>query len=204
MGALRRRAGKRSQVARLANAAPASSRPEAHGLASEKADTRYAASLKSYEAAVRLIQKQDYHKALEILEKVASEGPPEVADRARVYMRFCNQKLQVSGKVLKSAEDFYVAGISDLNSNKIDRAIEHLSKAQKLDPRRSEIHYALAAGYARRGDPDPAIAHLKASIHLDPQTRIQARHEEDFEPVASDPRFTELVSNAKRSAAARA
>lgn len=197
----RRRAGRQPQVARRAGA-----NLEAQLIEAAKADLRakYSASLKSYEAAVRLIQKQSYDKAAEILEKVTAEGPAEVADRARVYLRFCRRKLQPSRKTPKTAEEFYVAGISELNSNKIDQAIEYLARAQKLDPRRSEIHYALAAGYARRGDPDPAIAHLEASIHLDPQIRIQARHEEDFHAVAGDPRFAVLVGGAKRGAAARA
>lgn len=166
--------------------------------------TKYAASLKNYEAAVRLIQKQHYEKAVEILDQVTTEGPAEVADRARVYMRFCRQKLQPSARTLKTAEEFYVAGISELNSDKIDQAIEHLIRAQKLDPRRSEIHYALAAGYARRGNPEPAITHLEASIRLDPQIRVQARHEEDFQAVAGDPRFAALVIGVKRGAAGRA
>lgn len=184
---------------------PASLRVGLNGMQSSAqkvdVDARYAAALKSYETAVRQIQKQNYDKAVEILEKLAEEGPVEVADRARVYLRFCNQKLQPVSKIMKSAEDFYVAGVSDLNSRKVDRAIEYLSKAEKLDPRRSEIHYALAAGYARRGDADPAIEHLGKSIHLDPQTRIQARHEEDFQLVTHDPRFAELVGEEKRAAA---
>lgn len=197
----RRRVGTQPQSARRAGA-----NLEAKRIEAAKADLRakYAASLKSYEAAVRQIQKQSYDKAIEILDQVIAEGPVEMADRARVYLRFCRQKLQPARKTPKTAEEFYVAGISELNSNKIDQAIEYLARAQKLNPRRSEIHYALAAGYARRGDSDPAIAHLEASIHLDPQIRIQARREEDFQAVAGDPRFAVLVGSAKRGAAARA
>jgi tetratricopeptide (TPR) repeat protein len=164
-------------------------------------DARYTAAVKNYETAVRQMQRQNYEKASEILEKLVAEGPVEVADRARVYLRFCGLKLQPAGRPLRSAEEFYVAGVSDLNAGKLDRAIEHLNKAEKLDPGRSEIHYALASGYALRGDTDAALRHLEKCIHLDPQSRIQARHDEDFQPVSHDPRFTSLI-NAGRIAAA--
>lgn len=153
---------------------------------------------------MRLIQRQNYEKAAEIFEHLAQSGTPGVADRARVYLRFCGEKLRPRVRPLKSAEDYYVAGVSDLNSNRIDQGIEHLHRARKLDPRRGEIHYALAAGYSRRGDLGPAIAHLETSIQLDPQCRIQARHEEDFQALSRDPRFAALVSQARRTSAARA
>lgn len=164
-------------------------------------DARYAAAVKNYETAVRQMQKQNYDRAVEILEKLVAEGPVEVADRARVYLRHCIQKLQPSAKVLKSVEDLCVAGISDLNARRLDRAIEYLTKAEKLDSHRSEIQYALASAYALRGDHEAALDHLAKSIDLDPQSRIQARQDDDFQPVSHDPRFVSLV-NATRGAAA--
>lgn len=166
-------------------------------------DAQYAAAVKNYEAALRNMQKQNYDKAKEILEKLVTAGPSEIADRARVHLRLCEQKLHSGNKTLRTAEDYYVAGVSELNARKLERAVELLTKADKLEPRREETHYALAAAYALLGDADTALENLKASIALRPQNRFQARHDEDFRSLASDPRFTGMV-NVEQSMATHA
>jgi hypothetical protein len=60
-------------------------------------------------------------------------------------------------------------------------------------PNQEYIHYALAAAYGLQGDPDSAFNHLEAAIRLRPQNRAQARHDEDFQALDSDPRFTRLL-----------
>lgn len=166
-------------------------------------DTQYAMAVKNYEAAVRSMQKQNYDKAKEILEKLVTTGPSEIADRARVHLRLCEQKLHTAGKTLRTAEDYYVAGISELNARKLEQAVEYLTKADQLEPGREETHYALAAAYALLGNAEIALENLKASIALRPQNRFQARHDEDFQSLASDPRFTSLV-NLEQSMATQA
>ncbi|HLI30115.1 MAG TPA: tetratricopeptide repeat protein [Terriglobia bacterium] len=169
---------------------------------SEKRDSeaQFAAAVKSYEAAVRYIQKQNYDKAKEILERLVSNAPAEVADRARVHLRLCEQKLHPPTKPLKSAEDFYVAGVSEMNARRLERSLEYLAKAEKLEPKREEIQYALAAAYAIQGDAEAALEHLRKSIELRPQNRFQARQDEDFDLLAADSRFLSLV-NPERSMA---
>lgn len=158
----------------------------------KETETQYAAAVRNFEAAVKLLHKQNFEKAKEILEKL-STGPAEIADRARVYLRLCQQKLQPANKAPKSAEDFYVAGVAELNARRIERAIDYLAKSTKLDPNREETEYALAAAYALRGEADAALEHLGASIRLRPQNRIQARHDDDFRSLAEDSRFLALV-----------
>lgn len=157
-------------------------------------DAQYAAAVKNYETAIRYMQKQNYDKAKEILEKLITGGPAEIADRARVHLRLCEQKLQPTAGSFKTAEDYYVGGVSELNARRLERAIEYLTKAVKLEPNREETHYALAAAHSLHGNADAALEHLKASIDLRPQNRFQARQDEDFQSLASDPRFTNLVS----------
>jgi tetratricopeptide (TPR) repeat protein len=166
-------------------------------------DAQHAAAVKNYEAAIRYIQKQHYDKAKEILEKLIASGPAEIADRARVHLRLCEQKLQPAANNLKTAEDYYVAGVSELNARRLERAIEYLTKAAKAEPNREETHYALAAAHALHGNADAALEHLKTSIDLRPQNRFQARQDEDFQSLASDPRFANLVSP-KQGMSARA
>jgi tetratricopeptide (TPR) repeat protein len=80
-----------------------------------------------------------------------------------------------------------------LNSRRLDDAIEYLNKAQRSAPKLEHICYALAAAYSLRGDAESALQRLKEAITLRPENRIQARSDEDFQPLASDARFKELV-----------
>jgi hypothetical protein len=53
----------------------------------------------------------------------------------------------------------------------------------------------LAAAYSLRGDAEYALQNLKEAIALRPQNRIQARRDDDFQALATDARFRELVFN---------
>jgi tetratricopeptide (TPR) repeat protein len=80
-----------------------------------------------------------------------------------------------------------------LNSRRLDDALEYLNKARKSAPKLDHVCYALAAAYSLRGDAQSALQHLKEAIALRPQNRIQARGDEDFQALATDARFKELV-----------
>jgi hypothetical protein len=43
------------------------------------------------------------------------------------------------------------------------------------------------------GDAHTCLEHLTQSIHLNAKNRIQARADSDFQDMADDPRFTELL-----------
>ncbi|MGH9328265.1 MAG: TPR end-of-group domain-containing protein [Terriglobia bacterium] len=159
-----------------------------------ESESQYAAAVKNFEAAVKSLQKQNYEKAREILAKLSSAGPPDIADRARVYLRLCEHKLQRDSKGLKTGEEFYVAGVAELNARKAERAIEYLTRACKLLPGHEEVEYTLAAAYALQGSIAAALEHLKTAIDLRPQNRFQARQDEDFQSLSSDPRFLALLN----------
>lgn len=173
--------------------------------AQESADKRrteaqYQSAVKNFEAAARYFQKQSYDKAEEIFKKLA-EGPiPEIAERARVHLRLCQQKLRASAPAPKSAEDYYNLGVAELNLRNFEQALEYLNKADKMTPNQEHIRYALAAVHARQGNVDLALEHLKAAIALRPENRTQARLDEDFASVAADPRFKRLISPAANQA----
>lgn len=160
-----------------------------------RSDAPYLAAVKNFETAARYIQKQNYEKAQDILEKLVASPVSEVAARARVHLRLCEQRLKSLTSELKTAEEFYNLGVSELNARNLDLAIEHLGKADKLAPNREHIRYAWAAAHALQGNADAALEHLKAAITLRPENRFHARHDEDFQPVAVDPRFKRLVSS---------
>ena len=153
----------------------------------------FQAAVRNFELGARAFQKQNYQKAREIFEKLASSGVAGVAERARVHLRLCEQKLSRPSPPPRKAEDLYTLGVGALNSQRLDDAIEYLNKAQKSAPKLEHICYALAAAYSLRGDTESALQHLKEAITLRPENRIQAKRDEDFKGLASDARFRELV-----------
>jgi len=159
----------------------------------KRLDAQYQAAIRGFALAARAFQKQKYAKAKEILEKVANGPVREVAERARIHLRLCEQKLSRPAAVLKTADDYYTLGVGALNARDLTVAIEHLTKAHKLKPNQEHVRYALAAAQALQGNVDAALGHLKEAIALRPANRIQARYDEDFQGLASDPRFKQLV-----------
>jgi tetratricopeptide (TPR) repeat protein len=154
---------------------------------------RLTTAVKDFAAATRHFHRQNYEKAREILERLADSAPAVVADRARVHLRLCLQRLERRTPTPKTAADFHILGVSELNARQLDLAVEHLSRACKLEPKREEIRYALAAAHALQGNADAALEHLRVAIELRPQNRYQARHDPDFESLGSDARFRSLV-----------
>jgi tetratricopeptide (TPR) repeat protein len=156
-------------------------------------DPRTKAAVRMFGEAARHFHRQDFSRAKEVFEKLASGAPSEIAARARVRIRLCESKLSRSGPAPKTPADYYNLGVAELNARDLDRAIEHLNKADKAAPRREEIQYALAAARSLQGNADAALEHLKAAITCRPENRFLAQHDGDFEPLRSDPRFQSLL-----------
>ena len=121
----------------------------------------------------------------------------EIAERARVHVRLCEQKLSKPAPAPKTPAEYYNLGVAALNARNLDLAVQLLGKADKAAANRDEIHYALAAAHALAGDTEAAFEHLKAAITLRPENRFLARHDEDLEPLRDDPRFRSLMQSAR-------
>jgi len=156
-------------------------------------DPQYVSALRSFDIASRFFRKQEYGKAKEIFEKLAATAPPELAERAGLHLRLCQSRTRRPGPLPKTAADYYVVGVAELNSRNLDSAIGHLERADKLEPEREDIQYALAAAHALQGNVEQALAHLEATVALRPANSFQVRQDEDFASLADDPRFRTLV-----------
>ena len=53
--------------------------------------------------------------------------------------------------------------------------------------------YGLAVLASMTGDSHQCLEHLTEAIRQNPRNRIQARSDSDFQDMADDPRFTELL-----------
>jgi tetratricopeptide (TPR) repeat protein len=150
--------------------------------------------LKLYEEAVRYFQQQKLHKCKQALLKVQAGPSKELADRAVVHLRICEQRMQRPPTAnLRTAEDHYHHGVAMMNLGLWDEARDHLEKARKMAPKAEFVYYALAALDCLTGEADAALEKLKFAIELRPENRYHARNDEDFAFLQEDPRFTELL-----------
>jgi tetratricopeptide (TPR) repeat protein len=159
----------------------------------QRVDLPYQAAVRNFETAVRAFQKQNFRKAAEIFEKLVESEVRDVAERARVHLRLCQERTRRPATTPRSADEFYAQGVASLNRRNLELAVEQLGKADKLKPNQDYIRYALAAAQALLGNLDAAIEQLEAAVTLRPENRIHMRRDEDFRGLASDPRFQRLL-----------
>ena len=156
-------------------------------------DVRYQAAIKNFETGVRAFHKQNYGKAAEIFAKLVESEARDVAERAHIHLRLCRLRAGRPAPPPKSADEYYTLGVACLNARQFGLAVEHLNKADKLQPHQDHIHYALAVSHALGGNADAAFAHLETAFALRPENRIHARRDQDFQGIAADPRFQRLI-----------
>lgn len=157
-------------------------------------DPRVAQIMKVYEEAIRHFNHQNFRRAKEIFEKVLTGPSREMAERARVHLAICGQRLQRPAAVhLRGPDDHYHYAVSQINLARYDEARTHLEKACRLAPKADYVYYALASVAALSGETDDALKHLAQAIKLRPENRYHARNDADFKPLEDDARFQELV-----------
>ncbi len=149
--------------------------------------------LEQYKAAMKLFCQQKFERARPLLEKVAAGPEPRIADRARMHLQICAQRLDEVAPVLRGATDYYNAGVVEMNQSHFDTALEYLQKAAKLAPKDGYVAYALAVLHAQQHQTEPAVNYMEQAIRLEPRTRWLARTDRDLQGISDDPRFTELL-----------
>jgi len=150
--------------------------------------------LKLYEEAIGYFQQQKYLKAKQILERVVAGPSKELADRAGMHLRICEQRIAKSTEpALRTSEDLYHHGVAMMNLGRWDDARAALEKSLKHSPKADYVVYALAALDCLTGETESAMENLKLAISLRPENRYLARNDEDFAYLQDDPRFTELL-----------
>jgi predicted Zn-dependent protease len=118
----------------------------------------------------------------------------ELMDRASVHLNTCNQHLDRSTATqFKTTEEHFDFAVSLMNVGDYVTAREHLDKLHKHSPKSDYVVYGLAALDCLTGHVEDALRRLDESLKLNPQLRYQARNDSDFQNLAEDPRFTELL-----------
>lgn len=157
-------------------------------------DPRYAQALQSYEMGLRAMQEHKFDKAKPHFQKVLSGPAKELVDRATVHLNICNQHLERSASnQFKTPEEHFDYAVSLMNIGDYVTAREHIEKLLKQNPKADYVVYGLAALDCLTGHVEDSLRHLDEALHLNAQLRFQARNDSDFQNLAEDPRFTELL-----------
>jgi tetratricopeptide (TPR) repeat protein len=149
--------------------------------------------VQDYQNALQLIQDGKFEKARALLEKLLPEAPPEILERARVYLAVCARNSRPPQLSFNTAEERYDYAVSLLNSGAFEDARDQFEAILAASPRADFAHYGMALLSSMTGQAEEALEHLAHAIELNPAARIQARSDPDFVDMADDPRFTELL-----------
>jgi tetratricopeptide (TPR) repeat protein len=150
-------------------------------------------SFAQYQSAVQHMQEGKFDRARTLFEKLIQNGAPELIERSRTYLAVCERHAQKQGLSFNSPEEQYDYAISLLNTGNYEDARDQFEGLLKKNILRAYAHYGLAVLNSITGQAEECLDHLREAIELNPQNRIQARSDSDFNDMADDPRFTELL-----------
>lgn len=156
-------------------------------------DTQRKHALEAYGAAMKLMQEGKFDKARAAFEKLLPTAPMDLAERSRLYKSACERQMQQKGAKFASSEEQYDYAISLLNEGLYEDAREQLEGILKKNRDSDYAHYGLAVMHSMTGQTELSLEHLSEAIRLNPQNRIHARGDSDFQEIIDDPRFTEML-----------
>ena len=99
-------------------------------------------------------------------------------------------KARPRSRVTRSSYDY---AISLLNNGHYEDARQQFKAILNAKPTADYAFYGLAVLSSMTGDTHECLEHLTEAIKQNPRNRIQARCDSDFQDMADDPRFTDLL-----------
>lgn len=152
---------------------------------------------KLYEQGLKFLHRNSYEKArnkfTQLLEKFPTDI--EVTSRAKTFIQICDRHLDLKQNqpALNPEVIFNQAAIHH-NAKRYEEALETLSQAIKLTPKRKDhIYYSMAAAEVCIGNTTQGLAYLRKAITMNEENRFFANNDPDFEPIADNPEFEELI-----------
>jgi outer membrane protein assembly factor BamD (BamD/ComL family) len=156
-------------------------------------DPRHTQAVQNYESGLRALQEHKFEKAKGHLQKVLSGPNKSLVDRAQVHILTCDKHLEAPALQFKTTEEHYDYAVSLINSGDYVTAREQLEKLLRQNPKSEYVMYGLAALHCLTGHVEESLKTLEDAIQAKPALRFQARNDSDFQNLAEDPRFTELL-----------
>ena len=139
------------------------------------------------------MQEGKFEKARAAFEKLIASAPSELLERSKVYLIACERNAKQSNLIFATTGEQYDYAISLLNTGFYEEARDQFQGILKTNPDADYAYYGLAILESMTGLAEPCLEHLAKAIELSPRNRIQARSDSDFQDMADDPRFTELL-----------
>ena len=152
-----------------------------------------AQSLALYEQALALLQSGKYDQAKEAFTSMLADSPSDLAASIRMYINACLLQIGNGKTTFHSHEERYDYAISLLNDGHYEDAREHLRTILAENANADYAFYGLAVLASMTGETHTCLEHLTEAIRQNPRNRLQARSDSDFQDMADDPRFTELL-----------
>jgi len=150
-------------------------------------------ALALYESALKLMQAKKYDKAHKAFNEMLATAPHDLADRVRMYIATCVSQIDKGTTNFETHEERYDYAISLLNHGHYEDARQHFEEILLKKQSADYAFYGLALLASMTGNTQDCIKHLTEAIRLNAQYRFQARSDSDFDGVADDPSFTELL-----------
>lgn len=136
-----------------------------------------------FERGMAELQKHNYAGAKITFQGLLDNFPSEgfLTDRARVYLSLAERELSRRPSSSGSVEERLTAATAALNNNDEAEA-GRLAESAFRDDRSADLAvYLMAIVAARQGRTDDALAHIKTAIEINPESRVQARQDEEFD-----------------------
>lgn len=168
-------------------------KPKAQPKATVAKDPGFAQAVQHYQDGLRALQERKFDRAKSLFQKVIGGPNRELADRASVHLNACNQYLERSATNFKTPEEHYDYAVSLINVGDYVGAREHLDKLLKQASHSDYVYYGMAVLDCLTGHFEDSLRNLAEAIRLNVNNRFQARNDSDFNNLADDPRFTELL-----------
>ena len=146
-----------------------------------------------YEQALHLLQTGKYAQAHEAFKAMLAGSPPDLAASVRMYINACALQANKGKTSFASHEEHFDYAISLLNEGLYDDAREQFQMILSENPKADFAFYGLAVLASMTGDAYTCLENLTEAIRYNPKNRIQARSDSDFQDMADDPRFTDLL-----------
>jgi tetratricopeptide (TPR) repeat protein len=110
-----------------------------------------------------------------------------------MYLTTCQRQLEGHILSFQTPEEHYDYAVSLINTGYYEEAREQLDSILVDHPDADYAYYGLALLDSISGRTQECLGNLARAIELNPRNRLQARSDSDFQSMADDPRFTELL-----------
>ncbi len=157
--------------------------------------TSYLEAVKLYEKGLEALQQRNFTAASSALKAVIDEhgDERELHERARIYLKICERELAPLSAEPQTQEELVLAATVALNEQETEKALGYLEQAVSENPSADGAHYMLAVVFAQQGNAEQALTHLGRAVELDPENRLVALQEVDFDIFKDEIEFQTLV-----------